>query len=90
MIKDGLRIIVTIVAVPVIGIFGGYFIGACLLLVIIGAITVPIWLPLYLFGRWLLWRSPRYRAGVFSRFWLREKISDWRSGRSVPGGVRRS
>jgi len=90
MIKDGLWIIATIVLVPVIGILGGYFIGACLLLVIIGAITLPLWLPLYLIARWLLWRSPRYRAGVFARFWLREKISDWRSGRAAPGGVRRN
>ena len=63
MIKGWLWIIATIVLVPVIGILGGYFIGACLLLVIIGAITLPLWLPLYLIARWLLWRSPRNRAG---------------------------
>lgn len=89
-VRDVLWIAATIVAIPIIGIAGGYFVGACLLVVIIGAITLPVWLPLYLLGSWLLWRSPWYRAGVFSRFWMREKISDWRSSRSAAGGVRRS
>ncbi|HET7161664.1 MAG TPA: hypothetical protein VFI32_03230 [Rhodanobacteraceae bacterium] len=89
-VRDGLWIAATIVLVPIIGIFGGYLVGACLALVIIGAITLPVWLPLYLLARWALWKSPQYRAGVFTRFWLREKISDWRSGRAATGGARRN
>lgn len=91
MVKDGLWIIATIVLVPVIGVLGGFMVGACLVLVIVGAITLPVWLPLYLLARWLRWRSPRYRAGVFSRFWLREKVSDWKQdGPSVAGAIRSS
>lgn len=75
-VRDGLWIVVTLALVPIVGIFGGYFVALCLLVIVAGAITLPVWLPLYMLARWLLWKSPRYRAWVSARWAVRDLVDE--------------
>lgn len=88
-IRDALVIVGTIVAIPIVGILGGYFVALCLLLAVVGVITAPIVVPLILLARWALWKSPWWRSRVWARWWLGEKVNDWKQeGPSVAGAIR--
>lgn len=82
-------IVLAVVPITIVGgLAFGFLSGLIMWALIIGVLTAPIWIPLGLLVRWLVWKSPKYRARVFSRWWLNEKISEWNGDDTGPSWSR--